>query len=368
MRPLSVVLLLLDMEMLFVESMGLSFWIGFVWSIFAAILYIIHVYTLPTARFPRLQHSGEVRIDGSAHIAVEGMICGAVRIVSFRTLDLRTLHLKLSTKTHRAVHQAAFPISFPPGSHVSLKVGDIVREFTPINSDVKHGEIEIVVRLVPGGPFSNLISSSLDLNSSEVSNSEWNECYLDCSIYGPLLPLPSKFGYRPYFSAGECGNDDPLRPTLIMIGAGSGAMPFLSVIEAALKNKEDKTLLKLLSLSGASKQSDSDKKTDFGTFMQDKINQLQLPTKAGTGTDPVHGRFVGVNQRERFALSMLDSWIQDPLKSKRTDASAVLAAATDRMIVWVCGPPGFGEQCRSALVKGKGFHREQIFVLGADDR
>jgi hypothetical protein len=122
----------------------------------------------------------------------------------------------------------------------------------------------------------------------------------------------------------------------------------------ALENKKDQTLLKLLALSGASKGSDPEKTGDFGTFVKAKINQLHLSTKSvdETKTDVGKSRFIGVNSRERFALSMLDSWFQDPPASKHADTLAVLTVATERMIVWICGPPGFGEECRSALVKG----------------
>jgi hypothetical protein len=65
---------------------------------------------------------------------------------------------------------------------------------------------------------------------------------------------------------------------------------------------------------------------------------------------------------------MLDPWIQDPPASKHTGTSTVLTAVTERMIVSICGPSGFGEECRSALVKGTGFHGDHIFVLGFDDR
>ena len=370
MRPMAVVFLLLDMEMTFVFSMGMTLWVGLLWGIIAAAVYIIYAYTLPTVRFPRLQHSGEMIANESAHCPLEGMIQGVVYITSFKSLDPRTVNLKLSTSSHTAVRHPVFPIAFPPGSHLSLKLGNVVREFSPVNSGSNPDEVEIVIRLVPGGAFSNLLSSSLGLTSQGPLKSAWSECFLECGIYGPIRPLPSKFGYRPYFSSGKSLEVDPLRPTLIMIGAGSGSMPFFSVIEAALKNKKDETQLKLLALSGGSKGSDSEKACDLGAFVDGKISQLHLLTKSvtETKTDLGAGRFIGVNSRERFSLSMLDSWIQIPSEPTRTNTSAVLTAATERMIVWICGPPGFGEECRSALVKGKGFLRDQIFVLGIDDR
>lgn len=358
------------MEMTFVFAVGLTLWCVIIWGSIAAIVYILLVYTLPTVRFPRLQHTGEMIVNESAHCPLEDMIHGVVFLTSYRTLDHRTLHLKLSTSSHTAVYHPVFPITFPPGTHLSLKLGNIIREYTPVNSSSDPACVEIVIRLVPGGQFSDLLSSLLGISSQGPLRSDWSECFLECGVYGPLRPLPSKFGYRPYYSSGKSLEVDPLRPTLIMIGAGSGTMPFFSVIDAALKNNRDQTLLKLLALSGGSKGKDSEKTGDLGTFVEGKINQLHLSTKsaADTKTDLGKDRFIGVNTHERFTLSMLDSWVQNPPVSTRKGSPAVLTAITDRMIVWICGPPGFGEECRSALVKGKGFHRDQIFVLGIDDR
>jgi Oxidoreductase FAD-binding domain len=140
-------------------------------------------------------------------------------------------HLKLSTSSHTAVRHPVFPITFPPGPHLSLKLGNVVRKFTPVYSGSNPDEVEIVIRLVPGGPFSDVLSSSIGLTPQGPFKSDWSECCLECGAYGPLLALPSKFGYCPYYSSGNSPEVNPLRPTLIMIGAGSGTMPFFVVLE-----------------------------------------------------------------------------------------------------------------------------------------
>jgi hypothetical protein len=212
------------MEMTIVFSIDLSLWAGLIWATIAAAVYIIHAYTLPTVRFPRLQHNGEKLVNGSAHCPREDMIQGVVYITSYKSLCPRTVHLKLSTSSHTAVRHPVFPITFPPGSHLSLKLGNIVRKSTPVYSGSNPDEVEIVIRLVPGGPVSDVLSSSLGLAPQGPFKSDWSECFLECGVNGPLRAIPSKFGYRHYYSSGKGLEVDPLRPTLIMIGALSGTM------------------------------------------------------------------------------------------------------------------------------------------------
>ena len=87
-------------------------------------------------------------------------------------------------------------------------------------------------------------------------------------------------------------------------------------------------------------------------------------------------RFIGVNSSSRFQVSMLDDWILDQSKPSTTN-DTVLNQSNDTVlhrseigstIVWVCGPPGFGQSCRSSLVQEKNFRINQIFILGVDDR
>jgi NAD(P)H-flavin reductase len=381
MRPAVALITIVETEWEFGRALGLAVWVVFIWSTICSAVYVINAYTLPTMRFPRLQHNGEVITTGCVHCPLDKMIRGIVSIVSFKCLDSRTVILRLGTNKSRNNEQIAgaededfhpvFPIDCPPGSHIALKLGDVVREFTPISSNESSNEIIIVVRLVQNGAFSSVLLPLLGLDLNGPPKTGWMECSLDCGVYGPLLPLPARFGYRPYYSPVKRCHSDPYRPTLIMIGGGSGVMPFFSVIAAALKNKNDRMILKLLSLSGSSqgtKGSGPDSTSDFGTFIEDKINQLNISSKNETESDPaVNARFEGINSRKRFQTSMLDSWIQDPIEQVSKDTSAVRTAA-DSTIVWICGPPGFGEECRIALMAQKGFHREQIFMLGIEDR
>lgn len=382
MRPATALIMVIETQWEFGRALGVAVWVVFVWAVICAVVYIIHAYSLPTMRFPRLQHNGEILSTGTVHCALEEMITGVVSIVSFRTLDSRTVVLRLKTNKLRSIDQAVtdenedffpiFPINCPPGSHIALKLGEVIREFTPIYSGNNTNEIEIVVRLVLNGAFSSVLLSLLGLDLHGSLRTEWTDCFLECGVYGPMMPLPAKFGYRPYYSPVKTCSSDSLRPTLIMIGAGSGAMPLFSVIAAALKNKDDRTMIKLLTLSGSSediKGSGQGSSSDFGTFIEDSIYHLQVSSKRLTASDPAEkSRFEGINYRKRFQTSMLDSWVHDPIDSVRTGAASAQSAATDRMIVWVCGPPGFGVDCRAALIATKGFLREQIFVLGVDDR
>jgi NAD(P)H-flavin reductase len=381
MRPAVALIMVVETEWEFGRALGLAAWVVFVWSTICTAGYVINAYTLPTMRFPRLQHNGEVVTTGCAHCPQEKMATGIVSIVSFKCLDSRTVILRLATAKFRNIEQLAsnknevfhpiFPISCPPGSHIALKVGDVVREFTPISSIERANEVEIVVRLVRNGAFSSVLLPLLGLDLDRPPKNGWTECSLDCGVYGPLLPLPARFGYRPYYSPVNSCHSDPYRPTLIMIGGGSGVMPFFSVISAALKNKNDGTTLKLLSLSGSSQGTEGsgpDSSSDFGTYIENKINQLHISSKNETDSDPaVNDRFEAINSRKRFQTSMLDSWIQDPTEQVSKDSSAVRTPAHST-IVWICGPPGFGEDCRIALMAQKGFHRDQIFMLGIEDR
>lgn len=387
MRPLTAVFLLWDLTMPFQVALGLTMWAGFVGQVIVTAAYVTIAYTLPTMRFPRLQQSGKLSITGSAHCPLEDMITDAVSITSFKYLDARTVILRVSTHGFHTNegddYRPVFPIDLLPGCHVSLKLGDLVREFTPINtnaaSDIHSSEMEVAVRLVKGGAFSTLLSSTLGLQEavSDSTEQEWKKCSHPCGIYGPLLPLPSKFGYCPSYSLGKISESFSTPPTLIMIGGGTGAMPFFGIIEAALKNKNDKTLLRLLSLSGTNKEKENHPNTkyDFGAFIATKIEEVQLSTNSLSGNHPGRNRFIGTNTRSKFDVSMLESWIRYPSVPARTGPSAVRTCGTDNMVVWICGPPGFGESCRSALTKtsvetkAKGlFHSDQIFVLGVDDR
>jgi NAD(P)H-flavin reductase len=381
MRPAVAVIMVVETEWEFGRALGLAVWVVFIWSTICAAVYVINAYTLPTMRFPRLQHNGEIVTTGCAHCPLEKMVTGIVSIVSFKCLDSRTVLLRLATNKFRNVEQIGddknevfnpiFPIGCPPGSHIALKVGDVVREFTPISSSESANEIEIVIRLVRKGAFSSVLLPLLGLDLDGPQRTGWTECSIDCGVYGPLLPLPARFGYRPYYSPVSSCRNDPYRPTLIMIGGGSGVMPFFGIIAAALKNKDDRMTLKLLSLSGSSqgtKGSGPDSSSDFGTYIEDKINQLYISSKNEKDSGPaVTSRFEGVNSRERFQTSMLDSWIPDPTGQVSKDSSAVRTPARST-IVWICGPPGFGEDCRIALMAQKGFHRDQIFMLGIEDR
>jgi hypothetical protein len=69
--------------MTFVFSVCFSLWVGLIWATIAAAVYVIQAYTLPTVRFPRLQHSGETLVNGSAQCPLVDAIHGVFYITSY---------------------------------------------------------------------------------------------------------------------------------------------------------------------------------------------------------------------------------------------------------------------------------------------
>jgi hypothetical protein len=387
MRPMTFFVKLSQPQWDFGRALSLSVWVIFVWAILGTVMYVIHAYAIPTMRYPRLQHNGDLVITGSIYCPLAGTIMGVVSIISCKYLDERTIMLKLGRTEknsesgilgEKGVHSPAFPISLLPGCHVTLTIENVAREFTPVKLDSETTDscdMYIVVRLVRGGQFSNLLKASLGTFLSLKEN-KWTPCACSCGLYGPLLPLPSKFGYLPHYESDHIDSNEKCR-TIIMIGAGTGVMPYFNIIEAALKIKNDSTIIKLLSLSGTTTSTSTSSNCEgLSGFIEKKtrdLNDLSMKLQSNSKTS---NRFIGVNSTSRFQVSMLDDWIHDQSKPSGPN-DTVLHQSNDtvlhrseigRTIVWVCGPPGFGQSCRSSLVKEKNFRMNQIFILGVDDR
>ena len=379
MRPMTFFVKLSQPKWDFGRALSLSVWVVFVWAILGTVMYVIHAYAIPTMRYPRLQHNGDLVITGSIYCPLTGTIMGVVSIISCKYLDERTIMLKLGRTENnsdsgilgeKGVHGSAFPISLPPGCHITLTIGNIIREFTPVRLDTETTDscdMYIVVRLVRDGQFSNLLKASLGTFLSLKEN-EWTTCACPCGLYGPLLPLPSKFGYLPHYES-DCINDNEKCRTIIMIGAGTGVMPYFNIIEAALKIKNDNTVIKLLSLSGTTTStSTSSNCNGLSGFIEKKIKDLTDLSMKLQSNSKTSNRFFGVNSSSRFQVSMLVDWIHDQSKPSTTNDTVLHRSEIGRTIVWVCGPPGFGQSCRSSLVREKNFRVNQIFILGVDDR
>lgn len=379
MRPMTLFIMLLEPKWEFARALSLAVWIVFVWGLLGTVMYIIHAYAIPTMRYPRLQQNGDVITTGSIYCPLTNTIQGVISIIAFKYLDERTIILKLGRTENNSVsgitgekgtHGPAFPISLPPGCHVTITIDNIAREFTPVNLEIDSSDesnMYIIVRLVKTGIFSNLLITYLGtfLNLKE---NEWTPCLCPCGLYGPLLPLPSKFGYLPHYDSDYINDNEKCR-TIIMIGAGTGVMPYFNIIEAALKIKNDNTIIKLLSLPGSISNNSSDH-NGLCKFIVKKIKELTDLSLKLKSDNMSSNRFMSMNCSSRFQSNMLDNWLYEKSKplSDNDDDTVTHRSEIDRTIVWICGPPGFGRSCRSMLVKEKKFRIRQIFVLGVDDR
>ena len=374
MRPLTFLVMMLESKWDFGRALGLAVWIALVLSVAGSVLYVIQVYSLPTSRLPRLQSSGDAVVTGYSNCPLEDFVRDTVCIALFKKIDSRTLLLRLGLKNvlddasslnsaTEATHSPVFPINLSPGCHIALKMQNIVREFTPVivgDADVNtRGTCEIIMRLVPNGKFSSLLISTLKLESITSTFKDWTRCSIPCDVYGPLLPLPSRFGYLPYYGS-DSPNDDR---TIIMIGAGTGITPFLSVINAALHNKGDHTVLRLLSLSGVDRKESRNENT-FSSLIESEISRLKILSETGKQIK-IHKctRFEGFNFQERFNTEMLDSVAKGLLNAAPSDS-----CDPTRTVVWICGPPGFAQQCSVDILKYTRLKRDQMFLWGVDDR
>jgi ferredoxin-NADP reductase len=383
MRPLVAVVMLMMPEWDFGRSLGLVLWVAMCWAVFGAVLYILGAYTVPTLKHPRLQHSGEVTV-GSMSYPQESV---PAVVYKWKQLDKRTVLLKLRSKSNYS--NLPLPI-LPPGSHIALSIKGLVREYTPIRmteSNDREGEITIIVRLVPEGVFSTLLRSVL-----KDGQRTYLDCSIACNVYGPLYPLPARFGYVPSYG----GDDDNSSscPHLLLVGAGTGILPFLDIIAAALTNNRDKTKIKLIFLSGY-KAVDGD--NGFEEYVKNRIDNMRRKS--------INGRFEAQIVRERLSMKTLNDWATSPsspapfqehtreiphnnsgderreVELKCVEYLNMPVLDSGNIIVWVCGPPGFGgnicskmlllENNRSNANENKQrwrLNKEQIFVLGLDDR
>ena len=486
MRPLVLIIMVVEAPILFGKALAVAVWIAFVWSLFGSLFYVLHAYTLPTLRLKRLQNDGSYINTGYIHCPLQDFASG-MTIYSYIMIDSRTILIKLGEHNDKKdgdsfskkcddiqiiadsendiIQDAVvdneirtkniggrnlteinrnytFPINIPPGCHIVLKLGNVLREYTPINNqDGSNSNVEVLIRLVPNGKFSIQISHLLGLNNAtrNIPHGSWIDCNVPCGVYGPLFPLPSKFGYFPHYDIDTridrnvnrvIGNNDSsvtidglphkggderkhqnrrkvmesqynsndnnshdtisnisICPMIILIGAGTGITPFLKVIEAALRNKKDKTNIRLLTLSGKSEQTNDE--NYFSSYIKVKVDHLKKVSEDGNNHK---NRFESTNFETRFTKSMLQSWIYerfssvDTVDNNCTGNSAVKQSdnfqmsKTKNTIVWICGPPGFGENTRTLLTKkyssnnsgdhknSYSFLREQIFVFGVDDR
>jgi NAD(P)H-flavin reductase len=347
MRPLVGMLVVMDGYYKLGPQLSVALWIGFSWFSIGTIAYIMFAYRIPSAQRPRLLHSGAVVLGCQLQPPAVSFV--PAEIHSIQRLDAHTIVMRLKPRNDE------FQFYYSPGCHIVVRLGDVSREFTPVNyledgsEDVDQDAIEIVVRIVPGGRFALAIDALLhklvhqddggnisnDDNDSEGNGgggnglnrgSAWHSVgnlttevgggagedsnvnqeqnrngtaaphFMTCEIYGPLYPIPWRFGYlarrdpdtqttsaSPRASPSgtnimmttrsgsvlpEAYKQSTVR-TLIMIGAGTGVTAFLSTIHAALLNRSDCTKLRLLFLAG--KKSGASCKQYF----EDKITTLQ---------------------------------------------------------------------------------------------
>ena len=423
MRPVTMLIMVLDPPFAFGRALAIAVWICFVWLVSTSVMYVLCAYTLPTMRLKQLQHSGEVVHTGYVHCPLPDFV--PVVIKSYQMLDSRTILLRLSANSGQekdgtsASARSPFPVGTPPGCYVTLRLGGVVREYTPVNIERSHAKdlkdnchsvrssVDIIVRLVPGGRMSTVLSSLLRLNEHTHNsdhkndtekvglnnkNGEGNDvgsgfttCNLECEVYGPLFHLPSKFAYFPHDGVNVKINSDTNdaslsslsssvssslsspSPVLILIGGGTGICPFLNIIEASLRSHTDTTRIILISLVGEHNKGEARKDdknlNSFSIFIREKIKYLMPSSK---------GRLECLTITTRFNKYTLAPWFCDESYNN---------SRTDNIRVWICGPPGFGANVSNSLTTPAGklrntieqeydlsFDREQIFILGTDDR
>lgn len=379
MRPFTFIVMVLENQWEFGRALGLAVWLALVTSVAGSVLYVIQVYSLPTSRLPRLQNSGDTLVTGCSNCPLEDFVRDTVCITSFKKIDSRTLLLRLgsknvpddtssssvntnSTTEVEGPYRPTFPINISPGCHVALRLENIVREFTPVvvgdADENTRGTAEIMVRLIPEGKFSTLLISTLKLESISSMCKEWTCCLIPCDVYGPLLPLPSRFGYLPYYGT---PSSNEVR-TIVMIGAGTGVTPFLSVLNAALRNKEDQTILRLLSLTGVDREKRNAE--NFSSLIEAEISRLKVLSETGRQImENKCTRFMGINFHTRFDKEMLES-----VAPGLQNAAPLDSCHPSRTVVWICGPPGFAQHCSLEVIKHTKLKRDQIFLWGVDDR
>lgn len=108
MRPMTFFVKLSQPKWDFGRALSLSVWVVNVWAILGTVMYVIHAYAIPTMRYPRLQHNGDLVITGSIYCPLAGTIMGVVSIISCKYLDERTIMLKLGRTEQKKILRVEF--------------------------------------------------------------------------------------------------------------------------------------------------------------------------------------------------------------------------------------------------------------------
>jgi len=113
---------------------------------------------------------------------------------------------------------------------------EIERKYTPVSSDADVGKVDLVIKVYKGGVIDRFP------DGGKMSQ------YLDSLKIGQHLDIMGPVGLHEYKGNGTfvIKRKDRTFKNVGMIAGGTGLTPMLQIIQAVLKNKNDKTKLWLL--------------------------------------------------------------------------------------------------------------------------
>jgi len=202
--------------------------------------------------------------------------------------------------------------------------------------------------LIENGEMSTKLSNLFNSNNIFTESKSY-----PISIYGPLFPIPTRLNYSPLLNDGiEYGSKDNFAiemknkstikngRTLIMIGGGTGIVPFISLSQAASISKKDSNQLRFLLNVGKSSES-------YNSYLFNSVvNKLKQHEEDS------QGRLQVKVTNERFEIQQIQEWI---------------SSNKNGTYFWICGPPAMCRDVRSKLLQVS-FKSQQIFLLGVEDR
>ncbi|KAJ3373666.1 NADH-cytochrome b5 reductase [Allomyces arbusculus] len=254
----------------------------------------------------------------------------------------------LNARTVRAVFAAAndaaaahIPHLVVPGQHIALahKSGkrEVTRSYSPTTSPYQahRGQIELVVRLVPGGAMSTALTGAIDALADPTNAS--NQAMWSLSVSASDVP------YTP-------GMQSPL----ILVAAGTGLAPLWNLACAAVAARTDRVHLVVFH------------RTNDDVFFADRFEQLRASSE-GTFTYSIVLTKEGEKSVDLRTPGTLAGFLTEAMDAAKVGCDVALAAPAGPLVVG-SGPPEFAKLLLRVVVREVKLKPDQVFAFGVSDR
>ena len=214
--------------------------------------------------------------------------------------------------------------------------GLVERKYTPTSSDDDLGHFDLVIKVYrPGDTY--------DPPRPQFCDGGKMSRFMDSLKVGDMLDLQGPFGHIEYKGCGQFESNRkplPVVKNVGMVAGGTGITPMLQVITAILKDKTDKTCVRLLFAN----------QTEEDILVRDMLDSLQRK-------HPARLQIFYTLDRPPAGWTGFSGFVTKDMLLKS------MPQASDSSVVLMCGPPVMIDRAVRPNLEMLGFDKAQILAF-----